>query len=373
MLKKLKFDFKSLKKLDFSLLIVVLLISAFGAVNIFSASQEASASSALSYYTLKYQIMWIIVGLFIVFLLVMFDYVRLQEYTDILYWLGIILLILGDTILKKRVNGADSWMTLGFISIQPSEFAKIGMILMVSKKLQDLEGNINNLKNFFILMFYIAIPILLIVIQPDMGMTMVCFFIILGIFFIAGLNMQVILIGLLGVAVAVFIGLNSNLLESYQKARITSFFHQDTNTSSYNYQLNQSKLAIGSGGIYGKGFLKGGRFVTIRTTDFIFSVVAEEWGMLGAIFLLILYGILIFKILSIARKSRDLYGSMICVGIDSYFIFAILQNIGMTIGLLPITGITLPFMSYGGSSAISNFIGIGLILNVGMHRSKSMF
>jgi rod shape determining protein RodA len=217
----------------------------------------------------------------------------------------------------------------------------------------------------------------LIVIQPDMGMTMVCFFIVLGIFYVAGLNSKVILWGIASVIIVIAIIWNSPLMEHYWKVRLTSFLNPEADELGSGLQLISSMVGIGSGGILGKGFLKGtqiaGGFVPEAHTDFIFSVVGEEWGLVGAAILIFVYGMLIIRFIKISANAKDIFGSILCIGVVSTFLFSILQNIGMTIGIMPITGITLPLMSYGGSSILTSFMSIGLVLNVGMRKKKINF
>jgi rod shape determining protein RodA len=217
----------------------------------------------------------------------------------------------------------------------------------------------------------------LIVIQPDMGMTMVSFFTVLGIFYIAGLNSKVIVGGISGVIIAIAAVWNSPLMEVYWKQRLTSFLNPEADELGAGLQLISSLIGVGSGGILGKGFLNGtqiaGGFIPEAHTDFIFSVVGEEWGLVGAAVLLILYALLLYRFIKIARNSKDIFGMILCVGVISTTLFSILQNIGMTIGIMPITGITLPLMSYGGSSVLTNFMAIGLVLNVGMRKKKINF
>jgi rod shape determining protein RodA len=248
---------------------------------------------------------------------------------------------------------------------------------MLAKLIDDMEGKVNEPRNFFKLAFYAILPMTLIVIQPDMGMTMVTFFIALGIFFIAGLDLRVIFGGLTGIAALIVIIWNSPLMKGYWKGRLLSFINPEAHGQGLGFQLNQSLMGIGSGKILGSGFTKGlqvaGNNVPEAHTDFIFAVVGEEWGLIGALVLLFLYGLLLYKFIKISKGSKDLFGSIIAVGVISSFLFSIFQNIGMTIGLMPITGITLPLMSYGGSSTLSNFMSIGLVLNVGMRRKKINF
>ncbi|GAA0747536.1 rod shape-determining protein RodA [Clostridium oceanicum] len=372
MLEKFIINRKMLKQLDFSIILIQIVIMAFSAVNVYSATRLSSGNI----YFIK-QLVWLGAGLGLTYLILIFDYIIIENYAAILYWFSVFLLILNDTIFKQVVNGAGSWMKIGPLQIQPSEFAKVALIIMLAKKLDDMEGDINNFKNFFILVFYAVIPMVLILIQPDMGMTMVCFFSVLGIVFIAGLNWKAILGGLSGLVGLVAIIWNTPLMKPYWKIRLTSFLNPEADELNAGMQLVQSKIGIGSGGVFGKGFLKGtqisGGFIPESQTDFIFAVVGEEWGLVGAIVLLLLYVILIYKFIKIAKRSKDVFGKMVAAGVASLFLFSILQNIGMAIGIMPITGITLPFMSYGGTSVLTNFMAVALVLNIGMRRKKINF
>ena len=198
-----------------------------------------------------------------------------------------------------------------------------------------------------------------------------------SVIFIGGINLKVFSIGLALLLVIVPVVWNSNLIKDYQKSRLTAFLNQNNDILGNGYQLEQSKIAIGSGGTLGKGYLKGTQIsrgvIPESSTDFIFAVVGEEWGLAGGLFLLISYSIIIVRIILIAQSSKDIVGSLICAGIVMGFIFSIMVNMGMTIGIMPITGITLPFVSYGGSSILSNSISIGLVLNVGMRRRSRIF
>lgn len=373
MLEKLKINKKLLRQLDFSIILIVAIIGLFGALNIYSAT-----NARVGIAVFKSQLVWLTLGFGVMYFVLVFDYSLVQGYADIIYWFGVILLFLNDTIFKSTVNGAGSWMKIGSVTIgQPSELAKLGLIIMLAKELDNMECNINNLKNFFKLLGYAAIPMILIVIQPDMGMTMVCFFIVLGIFFAAGLDSKIIGGGIASVVVLIAIVWNSPIMHEYWKVRLTSFLNPEKDELGAGLQLIQSQIGIGSGGILGKGFLKGtqiaGGFIPESHTDFIFSVVGEEWGLIGAIFLLTMYGILIYKFINIAKTSKDVFGSMVTIGVASTFLFSIMQNIGMTIGVMPITGITLPLMSYGGSSLLTAFMSIALVVNIGMRRKKINF
>ncbi|SCN21736.1 Rod shape-determining protein RodA [Clostridium sp. N3C] len=375
MLDRFTLNKKLIKHFDFGIVFVAVLIVLFGCINIYNAT-----GGKLGFYYVKLQLLWLLVGLTVMYIVVIIDYTILSNYAPLIYWAGVVLLIYND-LTSKAVNGASSWISIGSRAIQPSEFAKLGMIIMLAKKLEDMEGNINNVRNFFTLTFYALIPIVLIVVQPDMGMTMVCFFIVLGIYFMSGLNVKVIVSGLIGIVILIAGVWNSGLMRAYWKKRLTVFLNPESDELGDGLQLIQSKIGIGSGGITGNGSKIGekavtgfvSQFVPESYTDFIFAIVGEKWGLIGGIFLLILYFTLLFKIIKIARRSKDIFGNVICVGIFSSFLFSVIQNIGMTIGILPITGITLPFMSYGGSSLLTNFIALGLVLNIGMRKKKINF
>ncbi|MBP1744309.1 MAG: rodA [Firmicutes bacterium] len=372
-LDKLTLDRKLVRELDIKTLLAIIAIVLFGTLNIYSATYLKSGT-----HYLKAQLLWLVVGLVVTYVILCFDYSVLENYATILYWASILLLVINDTIFKNSVvNGAASWIRIGSVGIQPSEFAKLAMIIMLSKKLSDMNLEINNPKNFLTLAGYAALPMALIVIQPDMGMTMVCFFIVLGIFFVAGLDLKVIGGGFAGVAALIALIWNLSIMPTYWKNRLVSFINPEADELGSGLQLLQSQIGIGSGEMFGKGFMKGtqvsGGFIPEAHTDFIFSVVGEEWGFIGAMILVIVYGYIIYRFIIVARTSKDIFGSMLTVGIVSSLLFSLLQNIGMTIGLMPITGITLPFMSYGGSSMLTNFMAVAIVLNIGMRRKKINF
>ncbi len=361
--------------MDFGIVFIVLLITGFGVLNIFSATQK-STLNAVDWSLVRQQLIWVVIACAIVYSILKIDYSVLLNYSKIFYWFSIFLLFC-TLIFGREVNGSKNWIYIGSLGIQPSEFAKIALIMVLAKKINDFEGNINNIKNFFTLAFYAVVPVLFLVRQPDMGMTMVCFFMVLGIVFISKLDLKIIVGGLVALIVLISLVWNSGLIKDYQKERFVSFLSPDTNQQTSNYQFLQSQMAIGSGGLLGRGFLQGtqvrsGSIPEVQT-DFIFAVVGEEWGLAGASVLLLMYYILLLRFIKTARESKDIAGTVICTGVVSYYLFSIMQNIGMTIGLMPITGITLPLMSYGGSSLLSNYIGIGLVLNIGMRKKKINF
>ena len=375
-LSKFKLNLKNLKKVDIWMFISIVLITMFGIVNIYLA-KKSSTDGML--FPLK-QSLFFVGAIILLYFVLAIDYSIVKAFTPIFYWISIVLLVL-VFIIGSRINGAQGWIRLGVLSFQPAELAKIATVMMMGKKLEDMDGEINNIKNFFVLAFYAVIPAGLIVIQPDMGMTMVLFFMVLGVFFIGGLDKRIILGGLGALILGIVLVWNSGLIQEYQKRRITSFRNPETDTSGSGYHLRQSLIAIGSGGFFGTldslandgtgGYAS--QYVPEIQTDFIFSQVCQQWGTFGAVFLLALYGLLISRMINIARTARDLFGTILTTGMIAYFLFAIWQNIGMTIGLMPITGITLPLVSYGGSSLATTILSLGLVLNIGMRRKKLNF
>lgn len=375
-LSKFKMSLKELKRVDKWMLISIILITMFGIVNIYLAKKTSTGGMV---FPVK-QSVFFVASLVLLYFVVAIDYSIIKAFTPIFYWGSIALLVL-VLLIGSTINGAQGWIRLGPLSFQPAELAKVGTIMMMGKKLDDMEGEINNFKNFCILAFYAIVPAGLIVIQPDMGMTMVLFFMVLGVFFIGGLDSKIMLGGLGALIVGIVLVWNSGLIQDYQKKRITSFQNPEADTSDSGYHLRQSLIAVGSGGFFGTlnslandgtgGYSS--QYVPEIQTDFIFTQVCEQWGTMGAICLLVLYGILISRMINIARDSKDIFGRIIATGMVAYFLFAIWQNIGMTIGLMPITGITLPLVSYGGSSLLTTILSLGLVINVGVRKTKLNF
>jgi rod shape determining protein RodA len=351
------------KQIDFSLLIAVLIISIFGALNVYSASRSTS-------YLLQ-QFVGIGLSLILLYIILLVDYSLMSSYSTILYWLGIIVLVY-TLFFTAAINGANSWIQIAHQQFEPAGFFVVILTLFIAKKINDMDGEVNTFKNVGTVLIYTIIPVALIFKQPNLGMAVICLFIALGMIFISGIDLKVVYGSIIAIIPISLFVWNSSILKAYQKARITSLFGQTSN-----YQLANSKVGIGSGGILGKGFLKGtqvaGQYVPENHTDFIFSVVGEEWGIIGAVVLLLLYAFILYRILKIGMQSKDLLGRMICIGTFTGLMFWIFWNIGMTVGLVPISGIPLPFMSHGNSFIFSNYITIALVMNVGMRKKKINF
>ncbi|WP_244833573.1 FtsW/RodA/SpoVE family cell cycle protein [Clostridium sp. BJN0001] len=380
MFKILKPDVRVLKEIDKLILISMFLLILIGTVNIYLCTK--GTISVQPYYYLKKQLIGVILGIIIMYIIMCIDYNMFINFVPIFYWISVVMLILAKVPgIGIVVNGARGWMKIGGFQFQPSEIAKIAIILMLAKKLDEMDCKINDIKNFFILVLYAAIPVAFIITQPDMGMTMVCFFIVLGMFFIAGLDMRVIGGGLITLIVGILIVLNSGLLQTYQINRFTAFLNPNADDAKTTYHLNQSLIAIGSGGILGSrpSFDPDGttgyaaQNVPEDRTDFIFTAISEQWGLIGGLAVIVLYGFMLFRMISISRSVKEIFGSLMSSGIISYFLFAIIQNIGMTMGLLPITGITLPLLSYGSSSMVTVMMSIAFVLKAGAHKKKIYF
>ncbi|AOZ75951.1 rod shape-determining protein RodA [Clostridium pasteurianum DSM 525 = ATCC 6013] len=370
-LKKWIIDIRLLRQIDVPLVVVTLAIAIFGVMNIYSATRISSGT-----FYLRTQVIYILVAIVICYIILLIDYNLISNYSDVFYWIGIVLL-LATELQGTVINGSNSWLKLGPLpAIQPTEFLKIALIIIIAKKVSTMDGSINEPRNLIKIIVYTMIPLILILKQPEMGLAVICIFIVSSILFISGLNLKIIL-GTIALGIVVCFIAWEVLLQPYQIARITSFLNPEAHQQSTGYQLINSKIGIGSGGFWGKGYLNStqisGGYVPFAHTDFIFSVVGEEWGLIGTGTLLISYGILLYRILKISKMSKDILGKLVCVGTFASLTFSIYQNIAMTIGLTPISGITLPFMSAGGSSIISNFMALALVLNISMRKKKINF
>lgn len=278
------------------------------------------------------------------------------------------------------VNGASSWFDIGFFSFQPGEFAKAFVILFlalaISKVQQRGRSEINKPTKLLVILAIVAVPVLLIIKQPDYG-TAAAFLVATVLMLItAGIDKKYIIITAILVVISVPL-LYNFVLPDHAKKRIDIFLNPESDPRGSGYNIIQSKLAIGAGGLTGMGLLKGNQtqlgFLYPKTTDFIFAVIGEEMGFIVACAVIILYVLLVTKSFYVAKTAKDETGSLIATGIAGIFLFHMLENIGMVMGLLPITGVPLPFISYGGSSLITNFICIGLLLNISSKRQKTIF
>lgn len=369
---------KLIGKMDFSLLVVVAIILVSGLLILNSA-----AASKEQAYVLK-QSIWIVAGIVVLMVTISFDYTILQKYVKPIYIFNILLLI-AVLIFGREISGARSWFIFpGIGSLQPAEFAKIMTIICFANFLNERKGSLNTLWELIPCFIFVAVPVFLILLQPDLGSALVFIAILVGMMFVAGANRKILLVLFGGGVSAILIYLLGVWklgwwcpLKTYQLNRFLVLFDPSIDPRGVGYNVWQAKIAIGNGGLFGEGLGMGsqttGSFLPEQWTDFIFAVYAEEFGFVGAGLLLILFAILLYRGLRIAMLSKDLFGALIATGVVSMYLFHILENVGMCMGLMPVTGIPLPFVSYGGSSTLANFLGIALLQNIYVHRQRLIF
>lgn len=361
-----------LKNMQWSVLICTILLSVIGIVALYSATKNTE------YDELKKQIMWLAISIPVLVTIVVINYETIAKVTPFFYGIALLLLVL--VMFTKPINGATSWFELGSFSFQPAEFAKIFVTVMFASTLVRIQKNgkeeVSNPIKLALALSVVAVPVLLIVIQPDYGTAIAFLIATVLMLFVSGINKKYIIIALLAVIVTVPL-LYFFVLPPHAKSRIDVFLNPNLDPRGSGYNVIQSKLAIGAGQLFGMGINKGNQtqlgFLYPKTTDFIFSVIGEEMGFVVAGTIIVLYIILITKAIYIAKTAKDDLGSYIAIGVAGIFLFHMLENIGMTMGLLPITGVPLPFVSYGGSSLLTNTILIGLLLNISMRRKKAVF
>jgi rod shape determining protein RodA len=345
-----------LRNMDKLLLFAALALGVFGVLMIFSATRADNPST----YYLKRQLMFFVIALVAMLLAASFDYRKLMPYSKIIYAVTLILLVLVLV------------LPLAFFDLQPSELAKIAVILLLGTFLADRHMEIGSNKEFLQALAIGLGAIFFVFLEPDLGSTLSIFVITMGMLLVGGARLKQMAALAAGSAVVVAAAVGLNLLKAYQVARLLVFVKPDMDPLHTGYNLVQSKIAIGSGQLVGKGLFHGTqtnlKFIPEHHTDFIFSVVGEELGFIGGAILLALFALLLWRAMKIAISARDPFGTIIAVGIVVMFFFQISVNIGMTMGIMPITGIPLSFMSYGGASLIVNFLCIGLLLNIGMRR-----
>jgi rod shape determining protein RodA len=366
--------FRGRLKTDWTLLGAVYFVIALGLLLI---------TSAQGMDLLWRQLTFVFMGTCLMLATSSIDYLTVDLLSGLLYAASVLLLA-AVLVIGRTTLGAQRWLQIGPIPLQPSEVAKIALIVTLAGLIGRKEGKWSGPKDFFVPLIYAAVPMLLTLKQPDLGTTLVLAAIAFGIMFVGGCPLKPLL-GLYGGGIAVgviwvFLHLKFKVpipLEDYQLLRLIVFTDPSMDPLDSGYQIIQSKIAIGSGRLFGKGLFLGTQnklaFLPFRHTDFIFSVLGEELGFIGGISLLIAYIIIILRGLRIASAAKDLTGTLMATGVVSMIAFHVIVNVGMTLGLMPVTGLPLPFASYGGSSLIMNMIGIGLLLAIHSRRHKIMF
>lgn len=359
---------KFLKNIDWSILISSVILLVIGLIALFSAS------SSNDYDAFKKQLIFIVIAIPVLIVTILVNYKIYIKLSIFMY--VVILALLVGVLFTPEINGANSWFSIGSFTLQPSEFAKIAIVLFFSYMVCQFQKKgrkeINKWWKLSILLFIVAVPILLIVKQPDYGTAMAFIVAIIAILFVAGIDKKYIIVSILLVIILLPI-MYFFVLPDHAKSRIEVYLNPYSDPRGAGYNIIQSKLAIGSGELFGMGILNGNQtqlgYLYPKTTDFIFAVISEEMGFIVASIVIITYVYLLLRMIKIAKETKDLVASYIVIGIIGIFAFHMIQNIGMTMGLLPITGVPLLFLSYGGSSLLTSTILVGVVLNIGARKN----
>ena len=361
---------KNIHKIDKILLLTIGLLLVFGLIVL------ASATKSLDKSFLPSQIISTVIGIILVGLLLAMDLDFIKKLYIPIYIISILLLVLVLLFgMGMEQWGANTRIAIGGVSFQPAEFVKIGLIISIARYIELNSEDINKPKVLLKILFISFLPVLLILKQPDAGTAMVFIFFIAAMLFSAGLSFKYILealaLGILSLPILY------TRLDDFQKHRILNFLEPERDVSSTGWQAMQGRIAIGSGKFFGQGLFNGTQsqynFIPEKQTDYIYAVLVEELGFLGGSLLIGLYGVMLYRIILIAKETKDLFGRLICIGFAAMFLFHIFENIGMTIGVMPITGIPLPFFSYGGTFQLTNLICIGLIFSVSIQKEPLSF
>ena len=359
------------RHVDAGLAVATIGVACFGLLMIYSATRDKLIAQGLDpAYYLKRQAAFVVVGIVVMAVAASIDYRRLRDFAPIFYGGTVLALLLIMSPLGKKSKGAQAWFQIGSYQLEPSEFAKIAMIVALAGICANYKGRLGG-KELVTVLGLAAVPFALIYKQPDLGTALVFGAILLGVLLVGGVRSRhlavLAVIGILGVTAVLHFG----ALHQYQRDRLTAFLDSSSNVTA-TYNLNQSKITIGSGGLSGKGLFKGTQtnlsYVPEQQTDFIFTAVGEQLGLVGSFLLLSLFVLIVWRTWRAATSARDSTGTLICVGVLAMLVFQIFENVGMTMGIMPIAGIPLPFMSYGGSAIVCSFAAIGLVLNVQMRR-----
>ena len=363
---------QELKNIEWTILICAIVLAAIGLLALYSVSYNTDFSE------LKKQAIWLGISLVAMGIVILIDYEVIAKVSPIWYVFFCVLLV--GVLFTVPVDGASRWFNLGAFTFQPAEFSKVFVILCTAYVMSKIQENgmnrINKIGWLFIVLLVAAIPIALVIKEPDHGTALAYIFALLFMLFAAGIDKKyvitVITLGIISIPL-----LYNYVLPDYAKTRIDVFLNPELDPRGSGYNIIQSKLAIGAGELVGMGLLQGNQtqlgYLYPKTTDFIFAAIGEEFGFIVTALIVILYVFLITKAMYVAKTARDNLGSYIATGISGIFFFHMAENIGMTIGLLPISGIPLPFISYGGSSLITSFVCVGLLLNISSKRQKTIF
>lgn len=356
-------NFNQFKKLDWVLVVVVLLLVSVGLLSIYGISREGGSE------IFKRQLIYVVIGFFLMFIFALFDYRLFRDNNFVLlglYFFGLLLLV-GVLLVGREIRGVSSWLRIGQWGFEPVELMKLAIILILAKYFSLRHVEVYRLRHLVISGLYIAFPLLLILLQPELGYVLVIVLAWLAIVIVAGIRLRhlflLVLVGLIIFSVGWLF-----LLQDYQKERILSFINPHSDPYGQGYHIIQSIIAIGSGRFFGRGLGQGTQsqldFLPEQHTDFIFATIAEEWGFLGSLFILVLFVLLFYRLIKISLTSSNNFARLFSIGLATIFLIQAIVNIGMNMGLLPVIGIPLPFISYGGSSMVIGFIGLGIVQSI---------
>ncbi len=367
------------RDLDWILLIAALATTVFGSMLVWSASRADMASENDPQSFLKRHLINIVIGIVLGLLASRIDYRWLRAYTPIIYFASVFLLLLPFVPgIGATIAGARAWIDLpGGMTVQPSEFAKVAVILMMAVLLsekRDTESEPRD-RDVFMALLVAVFPILIILVQNDTGTVLILGSVALSIIAVSGARTRWVVGLIVGAVAGIVLAIQLGLLKEYQVQRLTSFINPSADVSSAAYNANQARIAIGGGGWSGYGLFQGpqtqGKFVPVNESDFIFTVVGEELGFIGAAVLILLLGVILWRAVLIAYRADDLFGRLVATGIVAWLAFQMFENIGMSLGIMPITGIPLPLVSSGGTSMMATWIAVGLLQNVRLHAVRA--
>jgi rod shape determining protein RodA len=346
--------------------VTTLILGAVGLVMIYSATRGKLALNGLDpHYYLKRQAAFMVIGVVVMIGLALLDYRRLEQISTVLY-VGIVLALVA-VLATPAHQGSQRWFSLGPLQLQPSEFATLVLIVAIATYCSRRPEGLD-FRDLVRMVLMSVLPILLVIKQPDLGTAIVMTVILMVMLAVAGMPARFLLLLFAGAVIVVLIALNVGLLQHYQIERLTSFISPNGASQSATYNVTQAKDAIAVGGIFGQGLFHGAltnlSYVPSQQTDFIFSAVGEQVGFVGSAVLLLLYGVMAWRVLRTAQLARDSYGRLLCSGIFALLVFSVFENVGMNMGIMPVTGIPLPFLSYGGSAIIGFFAAIGIVISV---------
>ena len=352
-------------RIDPLLLGTTLILACTGVVMIYSATKGKLTLAGEA----KHQVVFLVIGVMVMVAVVFFDYRRLEQISTVLY-IGIVLALLAVlSPFGSHALGSQRWFSLGTLQLQPSEFATLVLIIAIATYCTRRPEGLD-FRDLVRLVLMASLPILLVIKQPDLGTAIVMSVILLVMLAVAGMPGRYLLLLVVGAVLLVIFALNVGLLKHYQILRLTSFISPNGASQDVTYNVTQAKDAIAVGGIFGQGLFHGAltnlAYVPEQQTDFIFSAVGEQLGFVGAGVLLMLYGVLAWRVLRTAQQARDNFGRLLCSGVFALIVFSVFENTGMNMGIMPVAGIPLPFLSYGGSAMIGFFASIGLVTSVHM-------